>query len=316
MASQRGELFSFLLHLYPLEPEQLVARVTASQVQAAFLDMVRQIDPTLFEWLREADQHAPYTVALLQERDQVAPILHEETGLYEQIFPARSGRACWLNITILDAALFSAFAQYLIVRPYALTVKIGEIQFGVRRFSTKAEPDTAAQTLIAYSSFEDLYGARFAQRQYRFDFMSPTFLDNGRQRSWGKAVQTFPEPHYVFASLARQWELFAPAHLRMKMHDISVRAFSLWCERNIVVAYYAPTTGYARSNRSEQAGFQGTVVYEVRGRLTAPEARWLSPLARFATFSGVGGKTAVGMGRTRCTNLVEAPLSILREEMQ
>jgi CRISPR-associated endoribonuclease Cas6 len=315
MASQRGELFSFLLHLYPLEPEQLVARATASQVQAAFLDIVRQVDPALSDWLSASDQHAPYTVALLQDPDHLVPTPYEEASIYRQIFPARSRQTCCLSINILDAALFSSFAQYLIVRPYALIIKIGEIQFGVRRLSTPADPDTAAQSLIAYSSFEDLYAARFAQRQYRFDFLSPTMLCS-RQRPWGKALQTFPEPHYVFESLARQWERFAPVHLRMKMHDLSVRTFSLWCEQHIVVAHYLPATGYFRSHRPDQPGFQGTVIYEVRGMLTAPEARWLSPLARFAMFSGVGCQTALGMGRTCCTNLVETSLSIMEEEMQ
>jgi len=35
-----------------------------------------------------------------------------------------------------------------------------------------------------------------------------------------------------------------------------------------------------------------------------PEAAWLTPLARFALFSGVGYKTSMGMGQARCTNLV------------
>lgn len=315
MASDRSELFSFLLHLYPLEPEQIVLRATSHQVQTAFLDIVRQVDPALFDWLSASDQHTPYTVALLQDSDHLVPTPYEEAILYRQIFPARSGRTCWLSINILDAALFSYFAQYLIARPYALIIKIGEIQFGVRRLSTKSERHTAARSLIAYSSFEDLYAARLAQRQYRFDFLSPTILCS-RQRPWGKALQTFPDPHYVFECLARQWERFAPVHLRIKMHDLSVRTFSLWCEQNIVVAHYLPATGHFRLDRSAQPGFQGTVVYEVRGRLTAPEARWLSPLARFAFFSGVGCQTALGMGRTRCTNLVEASLSVVNEEVQ
>ena len=317
MASQRGELFSFLLHLYPLEPEQIIPRATAHQVQAAFLDMVRQVDPSLSDWLSASDQHAPYTVALLQDPNYPISTPYEEASarIYRQIFSTRSDRTCLLSITILDGAIFSSFAQCLIARPYMLTIKIGEIQFGVRRLSTPSEPHNVAQSLIAYSSFDDLYAARLTQRQYRFDFLSPTIICS-RQRPGGKALQSFPEPHSVFESLARQWALFAPAHLCIKMHDLSVRTFSLWCEQNIAVAHYSPAAGYFRSNRTGQPGFLGTVMYEVRGRLTAPEARWLSPLARFALFCGVGCQTAVGMGRTRCTNLVEASLSIIEEEVQ
>lgn len=315
MASNRGELFSFLLHFYPLEAEQNVSRVSANQVQVAFLDMVRQVDPTLFDWLNASEQRVPYTVSLLQDLDRLTATLFEEACVHRQMLPARSGQTYWLSITILDAAIFGVFAQYLIAMKHPLTVQIGNTLFGVSRFLTTPEPDSAAQSLIAYSSFADLCILRSAQRQYRFDFLSPTILCRG-QRPWGKALQTFPEPHYLFESLARQWELFAPAHLRMKAHDLSVRTFSLWCEQNIVVAHYVPAINYFRSDRSGQPGFQGTVVYEVKGMLTAPEARWLSPLARLAFFSGVGCKTAIGMGRTRCTNLVTAPLSIINEEVQ
>lgn len=38
----------------------------------------------------------------------------------------------------------------------------------------------------------------------------------------------------------------------------------------------------------------------MRGR----EARWLTPLARFALFGGIGYKTAMGMGQARCTNIL------------
>jgi CRISPR-associated endoribonuclease Cas6 len=315
MASQRGELFSFLLHLYPLEPEQSVLGVTASQVQAAFLDVVHQIDPTLSDWLRETDQHASYTVTLLPDRDYCASPVYGRNGLYRQRCSVRASQACWLNITILDAELFSSFVQYLIAKPYTLTIKIGESLPGVRPLSLKAKVGAAAQSLVAYSSFEDLYAVRLAQRQYRFDFISPTLLYS-RRRPWERDVQTLPEPCDVFGCLARQWELFAPAHLRMNMHDLSVRAFSLWCDQNIAVTCYAPHAGNFYTGLPDQAGFQGTVVYEVRGRLTEPEARWLSPLARFAIFSGVGCKTAMGMGRVRCSNLVETSGSIVNEEVQ
>jgi CRISPR-associated endoribonuclease Cas6 len=314
MISQRGELFSFLLRLSPLVPEQTVS-ITANQVQAAFLDMVRQVDPALFDWLRVSDQPAPSTVALLLDRDQLAAIPFEDACLHRHLLPIRSGRPYWLSITILDAALFCSFTQFLIAVKRTLIIQMGEVRFKVGWPSTTSEPGTVAQSLIAYSSFADLCVLRPAQKHYRFDFISPTILSRGL-KPWGKALQTFPEPHDVFECLARQWELFAPAHLRMKMHDLSVRTFSLWCEQNLAVAHYSPATGYFRSHRFGQPGFQGMVVYEVRGMLTAPDARWLSPLARFATFSGVGCNTVIGMGRTRCTNLVEASLPIIQEEMQ
>ena len=76
-----------------------------------------------------------------------------------------------------------------------------------------------------------------------------------------------------------------------------------WCEEHIIVSRYSLTTCYLPSSKFGQSGFQGDVTFEVKGGPTAPEALWLSPLARFALFSGVGYKTTMGMGQTRCTNV-------------
>ena len=100
----------------------------------------------------------------------------------------------------------------------------------------------------------------------------------------------------------------------METESLSLRAFSAWCEENIVATRYALETSYLPTSKFGQAGFQGTVTYEVKGMPTAPEALWLSPLAQFALFSGVGYKTTIGMGQTRCTNLLESALVTEKED--
>jgi CRISPR-associated endoribonuclease Cas6 len=126
------------------------------------------------------------------------------------------------------------------------------------------------------------------------------------QKQWGKLLKVFPEPQYVFESLAKQWELFAPAHLRMEAHSVTPRALATWCEEQVIVTRYSLETSYLPSSKFGQAGFQGKVTYEVKGMPTAPEAQWLTPLARFALFAGVGYKTAMGMGQTRCLSLTDS----------
>ena len=76
----------------------------------------------------------------------------------------------------------------------------------------------------------------------------------------------------------------------------------------MIVSRYTLETRYLPSSKFGQSGFQGNVTYEVKGIPTSPEAAWLSPLARFALFSGVGYKTTMGMGQARCTNIAQAPL--------
>ncbi len=313
-SKERGELFSLMLRLHPIEPGQ-VAPGAGNQVQAAFLDMVHQADPALSDWLHTPNQRRPYTVGLLQGFNHLTPAQLEEARIRQQMLSVQPGQTYWLRITMLDATIFGSFAQYFIANPRALAVRIGNARFEISRLLTTPEPDAASQSWVAYSSFADLHVLRPAQKQYRFEFVSPTAFSMG-QKPWGKLLKVFPEPVYVFESLARQWDLFAPAHLRMEASGLSLRAFSLWCEEHIVVARYSLETSYLPSSKFGQAGFQGTVTYEVKGMPTAPEAKWLSPLARFALFCGVGYKTTIGMGQARCTNLIEPSLATVKEHEQ
>lgn len=303
VTQSRGELFSLLLRLHPLEAGQ-VSPGAGNQVQAAFLDMVRQGDPSLSEWLHTPNQRRPYTVGLLQGFNHLTPVQVEEARTHQQMVSVLPGQTYWLRITMLDATLFSSFAQFLIAQSRTLVVRIGEARFEMSRLLSIPDPESSAQSWVAYSSFAELHTLRPAQKVYAFEFVTPTAFSMG-QKQWGKLLKLFPEPAYVFESLARQWDLFAPTHLRMEASGVSPRAIATWCEEQIAVARYALETSYLPSNKFGQAGFQGKVIYEVKGMPTAPEAQWLSPLARFALFGGVGYKTTMGMGQARCTNVVE-----------
>lgn len=303
MTHNNGELFSLLLRLHPIEPGQ-VAPGAGNQVQAAFLDMVRQGDPALSEWLHRPNQRRPYTVGLLQGFNHLTPGQLEEARTKQQMVSVLPGQTYWLRITMLDGTLFSSFAQFLIAKSRALVVRIGDARFEMSRLVSTPEPDASARSWVAYSSFEELHALRAVQKLYAFEFGTPTAFSMG-QKPWGKLLKLFPEPVYVFESLARQWEMFAPAHLRMEASGMSPRTLAAWCEEQIIVARYTLETSYMPSSKFGQAGFQGKIVYEVKGIPAAQEAQWLTPLARFALFSGIGSKTTMGMGQARCLNLAE-----------
>jgi len=309
---ERGELFSLLLRLHPIE-EGLVALGAGNQVQAAFLDMVRQGDPELAEWLHTPNQRRPYTLGLLQGFNHLTPEQLEEAMVKNQGVTVKPGQTYWLRITMLDATVFGSFTRYLITNPRSLVVRIGNAKFEISRLLSTPEAQNAAQSWAAYSSFAELSTQSAAQKRYAFEFATPTAFSQG-QKSWGKQLHLFPEPALVFESLARQWESFAPASLRIENHGLTSRQIAAWCEEQVIVVRYTLETRYLPSSKFGQSGFQGNVVYEVKGAPTAPEALWLSPLARFALFSGVGYKTTMGMGQTRCLNIVAAPPVHAQEE--
>jgi CRISPR-associated endoribonuclease Cas6 len=310
----RGELFSILLRLHPIE-EGWVSPSSGSQAHAAFLDIVHQNDPTLAEQLHQPNQRRPFTVGLLQGFNHLSATQLEEVITKNQKVQVLPGQVYWLRITMLDSRVFGMFIQHLITKPRTFIIRLGEARFEVSRLIGSPDPNNASNPWATYSSFAELRKLATAQRYYEFEFATPTAFSMGQQH-WGKLMKLLPEPAFVFESLAKQWETFAPEHLRMASNDLTARQLAAWCEENLIVTRYTLETRYLPSGKFAQAGFQGKIMYEMKGTPTSPEAAWLTPLAHFALFSGVGYKTSVGMGQTRCTNLVGAQATNDRLEME
>lgn len=298
--NQSGELFSMLLRLHPKE-EGMVQPGAGNQIQAAFLDMVRQGDPALADWLHTPNQRRPYTLGLLQGFNHLSPARLEEAITEREEVPVKPGQVYWLRITMLDTNVFGPFARYLITHPRDLAVRVGKTRFEISRLLCVPEHN-ATQTWVGYSSCAALYAVRKPQKQYQFEFATPTAFSRGQQ-AWGKSFKLFPEPSLVFESLAHQWEVVAPTNLRLAAHGLTIRDLAAWCEEHIVVLRYSLHTLHLSYSKFGLSGFLGDVAYEVKGNPAAPEAAWLTPLARFALFSGVGYKTTMGMGQARCTNI-------------
>lgn len=304
LATRQGELFALQLRLHPRKAGRVAANA-GPQIQAAFLDLVRQADPALSEVLHLPNQRRPYTLGMLQGFNNLTSVQQVEAlnqGETLSVFP---GHVYWLRITMLDDAVFDTFMRMLLLKARELTFRIGETLFEVSRVATSPEESNQELTWVASSSFAALHSMAEAQMSYHFEFHTPTAFSLGK-RSWGKHLHLFPEPGNVFESIAAQWENFAPQPCRLAAYALTPRALSQWCAEHIVVARYALTTSHLATKKFGHSGFQGTITFDVKGDRGTPEACWLSTLARFAFFSGVGHKTAMGMGQTRCLSL---PLS-------
>lgn len=300
-ASEQGELFSILLRLHPIEVGW-VSPSAGREAHAAFLDIVRQNDTDLADQLHQPNQRRPFTVGLVQGFNHLTAAQLEEAITRNQKVQVSPGQVYWLRITILDTAIFGVLFQHLITKPRTFIIRLGEARFEVSRLIGSPEPGAAANSWAAYSSFGEMSTFTQVQREYAFEFATPTAFSMG-QKSWGKVMNLLPEPAYVFESLAKQWEVFAPAHLHLTATGLNLRDFINWCAESLIVACYRLETRYLPSNKFAQPGFQGTITYEVKRAQSSREARWLTPLAHFALFSGVGYKTSMGMGQVRCLNL-------------
>lgn len=297
VSNEHGELFSMLIRVHPLERGEVFPG-SGHHVQAAFLDMVCQGDPQLSDKLHQPNQRRPYTLSLLQgfnhlPASQLAEAMNKNRSV--EVLP---GQVYWIRITTLDAIIFQTFIRYLLMKARQVTVRLNNTTFEVSRLLASPDPQQVASSWVAYSSFAELHQQQTPYRLYEFEFASPTAFSKGQQ-AWGKQLHLFPTAADTFESLARQWDGFAPPALRLHTQALNPAAIADWCQENIIVTQYTLETRYLASNKFGQVGFLGSVTYEVKGDPRAPVARWLTPLARFALFSGVGYKTAMGMGQCR-----------------
>ncbi len=297
----QGELFSLLLRLHPTTPGQ-VSPSSGAQVQAAFLDLIRQSDPALAEGLHAPNQRRPYTLSLLQGFNYLSQEQLAEAMANNQHLPVLPEQVYWLRITMLDAEVFGSFVRHLLMKARALVLRIGDTHFEVSRVINTPDPQQNTSSWVAYSSFAALHAMQSVQKHYEFEFATPTAFSQG-QKAWGKQLLLFPTPSLVFDNLARQWEIFAPAHLRLATQHLTPQDIETWCDEQVIVSQYTLSTRYLSSSKFGHVGFQGHVTYELKGNPAAPIAHWLTPLARLALFSGIGYKTTMGMGQARCTNL-------------
>ena len=112
------------------------------------------------------------------------------------------------------------------------------------------------------------------------------------RRDGRKRIELFPQPRWVWESLVRKWNAFAPQAQRM-----DIRAVAAVAARGLVADYELRTVTLDYG-RFPQKGFVGWVRYEFRAA-TERELRELHALADFAFYAGTGYKTAMGMGQTR-----------------
>jgi len=113
-------------------------------------------------------------------------------------------------------------------------------------------------------------------REIKLKFVSPTsFKQNG-------CIQPFPLPELVFNNLLRRWNTFAPVEYHFPKVD--------W--QGMTAAYDLKTKVIKKE--VTEIGSVGWVRYVFKNE---EQARVANVLANFANFSGVGRKTAFGMGR-------------------
>jgi CRISPR-associated endoribonuclease Cas6 len=228
--------------------------------------------------------------------------------------PLRPQETYMVRLTLLLGELFPLFYEAL--APFdssrRSTEAISSLQFGKQRCQLEeivlTNEDTEGWT--GFTSLNNLVeqASRVCFRReatLTLEFASLTTFSRGNHKTgYGAHAALFPLPQYVFFNLATRWSEIAPPELADVVQPERLEQYLQ--EDGVVITDYDLHPHHVHFTTHQQPGFLGTCTYQLRGpdEYTTPEApltlrQQIYLLAQLAFYSGVGYKTAMGMGQTR-----------------
>lgn len=188
--------------------------------------------------------------------------------------PIQAGEEFYFRVGLLHGDLLEPLLKGL--ERWGSTVVLSGLPFIIKNINLLPGTDP----LICSSDYALLAQIPSHSETLTLRFLSPTSFKFNQ----GQSTQPIPLPEAVFGSLQRRWDTFAPEGLRFSkiqwngvIHDFEIKSQRL------------------RLGNINELGSVGWVKYH----FPDPEqARIANILAHFAFFSGVGRKTAMGMGQT------------------
>jgi len=307
-----SKLYAFLLKLRPLEYGTLMP-FSGELVHAAWLNWLHSAAPDVATWLHEGNKRRLFTCSSLQFPIPMPRILNAEHDNVH--LPVEPEKTYTVRITLLLGELFPLFHEALMnfnVRDTG-AARPPFMQLGKRSFLLEevviVNDDPSGWA--GFTSFADLAEKAGAQKLSKvqpltLEFASLTTFSRGNanNRLYGNHYARIPWPQYVFANLARRWQGLAPPDLTAIIQPERIEQYIQ--NDGVIIADYDLRPHQVSFTNHTQPGFVGSCVYHLRGPDDPPTEdaplslrQQILLLAQLAFYTGVGYKTAMGMGRVR-----------------
>lgn len=300
-------LYSSVIHLSNLYPATLT-HIGGQHAHGAFFRIIEQVDPALARRLHNIHgkgARKPFTVSPLmglprrkayQEKPVDASSPKNGPSQRSLVY-LREGWECWLRVTILDDRLFKTFIDYFVdsspIPSPSRKPKWGgvlrEIRLGDAHFCVSDILTTpGSHPWSGYVSLEELQKRldEAPPSSLTFEFHTPTSFKVG-----GKNVETIPFPKLVFGNLATAWKTLTGEDM--------VEAVEKYAESNWRPVIHRLERRSLTLHNQPQLGAIGKVEYRRLDDGDSLLARAFNLLADLAFYSGLGRKTAQGMGMVR-----------------
>lgn len=265
----------------------------AQHAHAAFFHILKQVDLNLASKIHEIEgkgKRKPFTISPIMGLPEISRRDRYDKKQGFELF-LEAGWECWLRVTLLDETLFHSFIEYFLCPSSSLErgskgsgiIRLGAAHFLVSEILTIP----SSHSWAGFTSIEDL--------QKRLDDPPPESiifeLHTPTSFKTGNIIELIPYPKLAFGNLATAWknlsgenhvetiEKYAQNNLRLMLHRLDRRALVL--------------------HNQPQLGSTGKVEYLFIKPEDTLMARYINLLAGLAFYSGLGRKTAQGMGMCR-----------------
>lgn len=271
--AKTGALYAVILELLPKVPQALPVGL-GSRVHAAFLALIRLIDPELSASLHAPqERQRPFTLSLLRES------AHRQDGQLWVSFE----KPLLLRITMLKQQIYDRLMYCLLAIPDPPTLHLGTAELVIHR--VLGTPESSPWS--GHTNWESLVAEASADTEVTLEFASPTVFRRG------EVDLPLPVPELVFGSYLAKWLAFSPVRLDSALAEQGFFA------RHVGVKEHRIRTVPFSDGRVTIPGFVGRCTFILKGKLDSSIIRQVNALADFAFYAGTGRKTTHGMGMTR-----------------
>ena len=289
-------LASLTVHLFPIG-KAILPPTMGHYVHAAFLDILRQVNPEFAEKLHLDRPYKPFTVSPLQGR-------FEKCGKGKILI--REGTECWIRFTILDNELLAVVNEFFLEGESSL-LRLGNNAFQITRVTTDGNGVNGGWS--ARTTYESLIDSASSFDKMNLRFYSPTAFRVQEGDTNGNKNHIFPDPLHCFQSWLKNWNTLSPVHIdEDELLD--------FVQKHVRFSRYSIKTRIMNFGGYKQLGFVGDCEYQMARNVseygqnganaeTQKLLKRINTLANFAFYCGTGYKTTMGMGQTRRQDLAE-----------
>lgn len=302
-------LYALLLRLRPLRQGTLMP-FCGELVHGAFLKWLGSAAPKVAAWIHEGQKRRFFTCSSLQFAQVGQALLKAER---ENIhLPLDPQKTYTVRLTFLLSGLFPLFYEALTAfnttqqgASKAPFIQLGKQLFLLEEVVLSNDEPTHWTGFTSLASLVEQAQQITSSTSLTLEFASLTAFSRGNSKSgYGSHSLMLPLPQFVFQNLARRWQDIAPPELAGIVQSERIEQYLQ--EDGVIIVDYDLKPHYVHFTTHQQRGFLGSCTYQLRGPQEPPTAetpltlhQQIHLLSHLAFYSGIGYKTAMGLGQAR-----------------